>query len=202
MTTEPTNTNGQHKGRKVPPLPTFTFKSIGVTVSIRRLGTFAMDDIRKTLTKERKRPEPPTVVVEVGDMAVKMREPNPNDPTYKEQLAEYDNWLATTVAERMLGLMANYCIVCEVEDEIVEDRRIMLSMISPELNQEYSDREVYVRHYLLSDAKELQEVQAFILGQSMPTQEAVDAHIDTFQRDIPGEAPVSTPGTPIRLPIQ
>lgn len=195
-------TNGRQKGRRVPPLPTFTFKSLEVTVSIRRLGTFAMDDIRKSLMRERRRPEPPMVTVEVGEMAVKMKEPNPNDPAYLQELVEYDTWLSTTVAERMLALMCNYCIVCEVEDEIVEDRRVMLGMIDPALNGEYSDREVYVRHYLLSDSRELQEVQQFILGQSMPTQEAVDDHIDTFQRDVQGETTVLAPGTPIRLPLQ
>ena len=193
---------GRQRGRRVPPLPTYTFASSEVTVGIRRLGPFTMDEIRKKLLKDRKPPKPPVVTVPIGEMAVMMPEEHPDDPTYKREKAEYDVWLQTTVAEHMLNLMINYCIVCDVEPEVVEEKRGMLAMIDPAINDEYSDREIYIRYYLLGTPTELQEVQQFILGQSMPTPEAVQAHIDTFPSDVSGETPVLSPGAPIRLPVQ
>lgn len=197
----------REKGRKVAPLPTYTFQSVGEVVSIRRLGPFTMDEIRKTLLKERKPPEPPKFPVEIGEASVKMMEANPNDPAYKMAVVEYNQWFSTATAEKMLALMIDYCIVCEVDEEIVAERRALLGLIDPDLakspeNGGYADRDIYIRHYLFQDAREMQEVQQFILGQSMPTPEAVQEHIDTFQGDVSGETPVSTPGTPIRVPVQ
>lgn len=189
----------RQKGRRVPDLPTYTFETTGVEVKVRRLGPFTMDEIRKSLLKDRKPPTPPMLQVEIGEARVKELEPNPQDPAFIRATIEYNEWMQTAVAEKMLHLMVNYCLECEIEPEIVEDRRRMLAMIDPESNNSYSDREVYIRYYLLATGKELQEIQMFILGQSMPTPEAVQEHIDTFQGDVQGETPVLTPGAPIGL---
>lgn len=195
------NVERRQKGRRVPELPTYLFEETGVEVHIRRLGPFTMDEIRKTLKKQRQPPTVPTIVVEVGDMAVKMREPNPNDPTYRQELQDYNVWLATSTGEKMVDLMVNYCIVVEPEPDIVAEKRELLALIDGELNATYSDREVYVRHYLMASTEALEGVQNFILGRSMPTQEAVEEHIESFPSDVQGEATVSTPGAPIRLPV-
>lgn len=192
-------TNGHQKGRKVPELPTYTFAVTGVEVKIRRLGPFTMDEIRKSLKKQRKPPEVPTVVVEVGDARVRLSEPNPGDPDYRRAVEEYNLWISTTIGEKMMDLMVNYCILCTVEEDIVTEKRALLAMIDPTINEEYSDREVYVQHYLLGTTDELESVQNFILGRSMPTEEAVQEHIDTFPGDVQGETPVRSPGTPIGL---
>lgn len=188
----------RQKGRAAP-LPEFTFPTTGVTVQIKRLGPFTMDEIRKKLLKERKRPEPPVVENEIGDARVKMKSPNPHDPDYIAAVMEYETWLQTSAAEIMLKMMMTYSIVCDVDMDEVEDKRTMLAMIDPEANNELSDREVYIKHYLMATEKDLGMVQAFILGQSMPTEEAVAAHIDTFQGDVPREEPIRTPGEPIPL---
>lgn len=195
-------TNGHSKGRKVPALPTYFFSSAGVEVRVRRLGPFTMDDIRKSLLKQRKRPVPPTFPVEVGEMRVKMNEPNPNHPAYLQEVREYDNWLRTATGEKMLDLMVNYSIVCEVDPAVVEDKRALLAMIDPALNEEYSDKEVYIRHHLLTSQEDIEGIQTFIMGQSMPTQEAVEEHIESFPGDVQGETSILTPGTPIRVPVQ
>lgn len=197
-----TEARTRSRGRKVPPLPTFLFEETGVEVAIRRLGPFTMDEIRKSLKRQRQPPPVPTVSVEVGEMRVKMQEPNPNDPEYRRTLAEYNEWLSTSAGEKMLELMVNYCIVCEIDDDIVEDKREMLKMIDPEIEESISDRDVYIRHYLMSSAEELEKVQNFILGKSMPTKEAVEEHIESFPSEVQGEGPVPTPGSPIRLPVQ
>lgn len=189
------------QGRKVPPLPSFTFKETGVTVQIRRLGPFTMDDIRKKLLKERKPPEVPEVVVEVGDARVKTREKNYLDPDYVTARSEYETWLRTTIAEKMVDLMVQYCIVCDPEPEIVSDMRELAQQIDPEVNESMSDKQIYIRYYLLSSPQAVEEVQNFIMGRSMPTEEVVQEQIDTFQGDVQGEGPVPTPGSPIRLPV-
>lgn len=192
----------RNKGRKVPALPTYFFETAGVEVQIRRLGPFTMDDIRKKLLKERKRPQPPTYPVEIGEMRVKVMEENPNDPGYIREVAEWQTWFQTSMAEKMLELMIDYCIVCEVDLDDVAQQREMLNIVDPELNATMSDRHVYIRYHLMCTPGDLEGVQKFILGQSMPTQEAVEEHIDSFPSNVPGEGPVQTPGAPIRVPLQ
>lgn len=197
----PVQQGPKRTGRRAP-LPTYFFEGVGIEVQIKRLGPFTLDEIRKTLLKERKAPKPPVVLVEVGEDKVKLKEENPHDPDFIKETIEYNEWLNSQVAERMINLMINYCIVCEVESDVVEERRAMLGIIGADISEQYSDREVYVRHYLLSTADDLDKVQRFILGQSMPTQEAVQEHIDTFPGGVQGEGPLQTPGSPIRVPIQ
>lgn len=191
------------RGRKAPPLPTYEFPDVGVTVQIRRLGPFTMDEIRKKLAKDRQAPKPPVIPVEIGEMRVKMQEPNPNDPAYRQELAEYDYWLQTSVGEKMMELMINYCIVADITDdeakEAILDKRAVLALIDPEAAETYGDKEVYIRHYLITSPAELTRLQQFILGQSMPTPEAVEQHIEAFPGDVQGETPVLTPGVAIRV---
>lgn len=191
----------RQKGRRVPELPTYVFVETGVEVKIRRLGPFTMDELRKALRKERKPPKPPSIVNEVGDARVKIAELNFDDPGYKQELREYNAWLAQETGERMTNLMTNYCIIVEPEAAIVEEKRALLAMIDPTINDSYSDKEVYVRHYLMGSSEELERVQNFILNRSMPTEEAVQEHIESFPGDVQGEESVPTPGAPIRLQV-
>ena len=204
--TTPNNQNGtttaprRQRGRNAP-LPTYLFETTGVEVQVRRLGPFTMDEIRKTLQKEQKAPQPPRIQVRVGEADVPMWEENLQDPDYLQAVRDYHTWLSTSMANKVLDLMVNYCIVCEVDDEAVTDKRAMLGIIDPALNDEYSDREVYVRYYLLATPQDLESVQRFILGQSMPTEEAVQEHVDTFPGGVQGQAVVLPSSAEIGVPI-
>jgi hypothetical protein len=189
----------RQKGRNAP-LPEYYFKNADVTVKIKRLGPFTMDEIRKSLMKQRQPPTVPILEVEVGEARTKMKEQNPHDPEYIRQSIEYNEWLNTTVAEKMLDLMVNYCIVCDIDDDAKEeiaDRRLALDIIDPDISKQFTDRQVYVQFVLMSSVEDMTNVQQFILGQSMPTPEAVESHIESFPGEVQGETPVRTPGTAI-----
>jgi hypothetical protein len=167
-----------------------------------------MDEIRKKLLKERKRPEPPVIEVEVGEHRVKMKEVNRADPNYIIEVNEYNQWLQQTAGEELINVMVHYSIVlpknetAEEEAEfkrIVEDGRFLLNLIDPKSDANLDDKTVYIKHYLFADPDDMQLAQAFITGQSMPTEEAVQEHIDSFPGDIPGEEPIRTPGAPIGI---
>lgn len=200
----------RQKGRAAP-LPTFTFKSKGITVQIKKVGPFTMDAIRKKLLKERQRPEPPVITVEIGEARTKMQEINRADPNWLAAVSEYNQWLQETAGNELLNIMTHYSIVLpkweldtdseEYQEfqEIVEDKRFLMNLVDPGSTETIEDKYIYIQHYLFEDAEEMQACQVFITGQSMPTEEAVQEHIDSFPDNVQEQEPVRTPGVPIGL---
>lgn len=188
----------RQKGRKVPPLPTFTFPTSGITVSVRRLGPFVMDDIQQRLKKERAAPKPPMVSVEVGEERVRLLEANPRDPAYVREYQEWLEWLNNESARRLIDLMLHYCIVCEPDLEAVAEARLARKLIdNDDTVDDASDLEIYARFVLVQSPQDLTTFQSFVLSQSMPTEAVVQEHLETFPPTVPGETAVPAPSAEV-----
>lgn len=180
------HTNGT-RGRAAPALPEHTFKDSGITIKIRKVGPTTQQRLAQAIMKAIPEPEPPLVETELG------REPNAADPAY---IAAKDTWNGETRAELTRRLM----LIAALEAEVTIDtaaradiarRKRSLQLAGspyeddPELTDEENERVFYVLHVAAASPEDLGEFGAAVLRRSVPTEEAVQTHIATFQRDLP-----------------
>ncbi len=209
------------RGRRVPDLPSFTFPDSGYTVKVRKVGPWTVDQIRQGLRQLRKEPPVPIMDVEDGEYPNGQpryrKEANPADPEYKAAVDEYNQWLAEKAGYRLLDIIVSSCIIVDPEDvdpDEVVTYRLGLVRAGPQAEdgeeaaalhlkkiQAMSDEEVFVRCICMSTSRDTSELQKFVTSRSMPTPEAIDEQIATFQPDVQGEATLRGDNNPVGLPI-
>lgn len=198
---------GRKKGRKVPELPTFTFPDSGYSVRVRKIGPWTLDQIRLGLQKVRQPPPIPMIQVpdkydDAGEEIGWRNEPHESDPAYKQALQEYETWLNLTSGYRLLDIVMSSCIVVDKEDidpeEVAAFRRgLLLAGPQPSENEvaasehrrvveAMSDEEIFVRCACMSTGNDTEALQSFVISRSMPTQEAIQEQVDTFQPEVQG----------------
>ncbi len=182
---EHVHTNGQ-RGRIAPALPTFTFKDTGITIGIRKVGPSTQQSIAQQIMRDMPEPPIPVVETEIGS------EQNAADPAYLAAKAE---WNSKTNAEltRRVMLIAALEAEIEIDDRARADiarRRRSLQLAKtpyqddPDLTPEEQERVFYVLHVAAGTPEDLGEFGAIVMRRSAPTEEAVQSHVATFQRDI------------------
>lgn len=185
MTTE--TTNGHAKGRKVPPLPTFTFRDSGHTVAIRKLSPMTLQEMDRQLRREFPPPEVPVVDVPDGDDGQTRKEANPADPDYQQALVKWQQEHYERAGERTLRLVALRAVEVEVDADALVQLRKDLAIIGtplpddPKLTPEQNEKYLYVMHILIGSPEDMQDLQAVVMRRSQPTQEAVSEHIASFR---------------------
>lgn len=175
----------KQKGRKVTSLPEFTFPGSGITVKIRQLGPFTLDQINRQVREELNPPDVPKVMVNYGtpEKADMHMEENPADPAYKEALAEYERKVEESGARKTIDTIIKHAVVVDVDQDEVEAMReflLDLEMSKEELDST-SDHMIYVKHVCIKTTRDLQDLQKFVIGESVPTEERVQAHEDSFR---------------------
>jgi hypothetical protein len=185
----PTN-NGHHpaqgttRGRTPPALPTFTFRDSGITVAYRRLGPFTLDQLNKTIRKERPAPEPPLNTVDFGD-GKPVAEPNLADPDYERARAEYETWVQGEAGQRLVEMVITYAVEpLTIDAAAVAQYRSMAERFG--LLCEGDDRDVYVRYVAITTQEDLQEIVQTVVSRSQPTGEAIQAAVASFPANVPG----------------
>ena len=180
------HTNGQ-RGRIVAPLPEHTFKDTGITIKIRKVGPTTQQRLAQAIMKEMPEPPIPVVETELGP------EPNAADPAY---IAAKEKWNQETRSELTRRLMLIAALEAEVtiDDSARADiarkkRHLALVGIphedNPDLTPEENEKVFYVLHVAAGTPEDLGEFGEVVMRRSVPTEEAVQAQIATFQRDLP-----------------
>lgn len=179
--------NGAHRpGRTVPPLPEHTFKDSGITIAIRKVGPTTQQRLAQQIMKDYPEPQPPIIETELGP------EPNPADPAY---LAAKEAWNQQTRTELTNRLMLIAALEAEVTiddaaraDIARKKRHLKLIDIpyedNPDLTAEENEKVFYILHVAAGTPEDLGEFSAAVLRRSVPTEEAVQTQIATFQRDV------------------
>lgn len=175
------------RGRVVPALPQHTFKDTGITIGIRKVGPSTHQSLAMDIMKEMPKPPIPVVTTELGP------EPNAADPAY---IAAVEKWDQETRAELTRRLM----LIAALEAEVTIDDRARADIArrkrslqiaktphedDPELTPEENERVFYILHIAAGTPEDLGEFGEVVLRRSVPTEEAVQKQIATFQRDIP-----------------
>lgn len=187
------------KGRQVAELPEFTFKGSGIAVGVRKLGPFTIDELRLALSRETKPPEPPVVRVYYGEA----EDPKPDDPDWKEEyneadpkyredMAAYEAEQTEKLGRRVIDTIIEFAVEAFPDkDEVARTRAFLHKMGVPqEKIDQLSDHDVWVKHVCIKTQEDLTDLQNFVLGRSIPSEQHVQAHVDTFQRDVQEEASV------------
>ncbi len=179
------------KGRAAPPLPSFTFPGSGITVQIRRLGPFTLDAINQKVREERRPPKPPRTMVNYGteEKPESKIEENQADPDYKQALADYEVEVQDASGRKIIDTIIEHAVIVEVDDDEVSNMRAFLLDLgmSQEEVDRTSDHSIYIKHVCIKTGEDLTELQRFVIGESMPTEERVQAHEDAFRSEVPGQ---------------
>lgn len=177
------------RGRRAPALPEHTFKDSGITIRIHKVGPTTQQQIARQIMKEIPEPQPPIIhTEELGD------EPNPADPTYLAAHAEWEQKTRAELGDRLsliAALEADVTIDGAMRADIARKQRHMKLVgipfvPNPDLTDDENDRVFYIQHIAAATKEDLQEFSAAVMRRSVPTEEAVQAEIATFQRDVQG----------------
>ena len=174
--------------------PTYTFKDSGVTVTLSKLGPSTIQDIdravrkqwRQTADPKKQEPTPPVFQTDVGPEA------NDADPDYQAKHRAWEAAVNAEVSTRLLDFAALYAVDVAVDHEALERLRstyqaMGLELDEPEhLSQEQRDKLLYITRICIATAADLQEFSQAVTQRSQPTEEAVQAHVDTFSGDVQG----------------
>ncbi len=189
------NTNGHGRGRRVPPLPTYTFPDSGITVQVRRIGLNTQQALLRAIAQEWDaqgdgEPQPPTVLdpIDYGDGKQHWME-NDADPDYK---ARRDAWNSKYQAEYQTRLFKLAALECEVEVDHTELARVRRSLKAvgvileddPDLSAEENAKMHYFLHCAARTQEDLQEFTRVLLRRSQPTEEVVQEQLATFPDDV------------------
>lgn len=190
MTAIETTTNGRERGRAAP-LPSFTFPDSGITVQLRRISPDAQARIGQAIVSDTEwhklhpKPEPPVQTVAAIDGP--MEAPNVDDPAYKKAMSQYLAWMAAEAGVRLLELALRQ-IVVEVDTEAVAEHRENMAAVGAPLDEDASDRDIYLRQICVSSAYDAAALVAHVQGNSAPTRGAIQASLDMFRHQISEQA--------------
>jgi len=180
------HTNGT-RGRAAPVLPEHTFKDSGVTIKIRKVGPTTQQRLAQQIMKDLPEPPVPTVETELGP------EPNAADPVYLLAKAEWEQTTRRELNERLMliaALEAEVSIDDQARADIARKKR-HLQLIgipyedNPALTTDENEKVFYILHVAASTPEDIGDFAQAVLRRSVPTEEAVQSQIATFQRPIP-----------------
>lgn len=183
---EHVNGHGQ-RGRIAPALPQHTFKDTGITIGIRKVGPSTQQSIAQAIMRDIPEPPIPVIETELGPEA------NPADPAYLASKAEWDQKTRAELTRRIMliaALEAEVTIDDAARADIARRRRSLKLAKTPynddpDLTDEENERVFYVLYVAAGTPEDLGDFGQVVMRRSAPTEEAVQAHVATFQRDIP-----------------
>lgn len=174
------------RGRAVPALPQHTFKDTGITIGVRKVGPSTQQSIAQAIVRDMPEPPIPIIETELGP------EPNPADPAYIADLAEWNQKTRAELTRRVMliaALEAEVTIDDQARADIARRRRSLTLAKTPyednpDLTDEENERVFYVLYVAAGTPEDLSDFGAIVMRRSAPTEEAVQAHVATFQRDV------------------
>lgn len=176
--------NGHTKTHATPDLERITF-STGVTVAIRPLATMTVQTINVAVRKDPRfaQPKPPRQKVEAIDGPTEVAKPD--DPAYLAELATWEARFGEEVGARFLRVLARRGVEMDIDEAWVAAFREDMTEAGAPVD-ELSDAEIYLYHYAAPTPEDMELLQRKALRQAQPTEEAVQAHVDTFRGDVSG----------------
>lgn len=126
--------------------------------------------LERLLNDKTGRPKPPIIEVTIAGK-YKNREPNPNDPDYKQALAEWDS----EYQFRLFRYLFSQGVKCEVPNEFAKEHLEFFPGASDSFMQY-----LFVCTLLEDDADEIAALSDAIMGQTMPTTSGLEASAQRF----------------------
>lgn len=169
--------NGKPRGKPVKMVGEPVTLSTGITVYARKVSPYSRQAVMQSVPK----PKPPLVEVDYGEDKKGM-EPNEADPDYQAALEEYTSAVAVKSGDAMLRLG----VMVEIDYDVLNALRMDFESLGMEMDAD--DKLAYLKHVAIGSEEDLTLLGAVITSQSQPTEEAVQAHADSFSGDVEGQA--------------
>lgn len=161
------------RGRETPPRPTHTFPN-GAVATVRQLSQFTIASVELGIQKRYPKPAPPLAPGVGGAL-----EPNEADPNYA---AAVQMWQAEQQL-RVLDALLELAVDVEVDPAALDGVRGAFDRLGLPLD-EITDKVAYLKHVCVVDAaRDLQPLAVLIRG-GVPTEDDVQAHVETFSGDV------------------
>lgn len=177
----------QKNGRTPPPevLYDHTFQDTGRVVQIRKVSSLLRAETRRQVAASPgfDEPQPPTSKVDYGEGAVTI--PNPSHPVYQELRREWANRVAEETGARLKKIAIRRGVVCEVDHLAVANVRAVMADAGVDLSA-FDDHYVYVAFVCVGSDDDWTDLLKAIFERSAPQEAAIQAHIASFQPDVPG----------------
>ena len=151
--------------------------SNGLEVGIKRVSPMLAVELARKFPK----PKPPMKQVKYGDEI--SLEPNPADPEY---LATLEEWQVQQEL-RTQSMYIRRGVVIELTDaqrkELAELRQFWKDEYGMELDKD--DKYAYITYIAMEGGEDIGGLLSAIAGVSRPTEEAIEAAVDSFQDNVP-----------------
>lgn len=168
------------KGREVPELDTYTFKSTGIKVYYRKVSQLLLAAVYRSNPP----PKPPLNEVEVDDGVFKL-EPNMQDPTYIHAMNAYslDIGLKTMrfLLQRGVELMISEEEALATLAPIMDD---FTNSIGSALPDSDNYKVAYIQYIAAGNEDEINELAMLITRKSMPTEEVISEAVESFRDNV------------------
>lgn len=177
------NGNGAHHqngGRAVPALPTFTFPYSGYVVQCRKMSQATDKLLQRRVEKERPKPTPPVQEIPQPNGPAEFEE-NTLDPQYTAALAEWNAWAQRRKGELTYDYIRDHCLIVEMSDADRAEVERIKAEFADELTDVDTDRVLFIEHLVMPLKGDINALFQFVISESAPTEEAVQAHVETFR---------------------
>lgn len=173
-------------GRVVPPLRELTFPTSGKTIQLRRISPNILARIREEISKTLPPPDPPMEEVQYG--TGKRMQPNTLHPLYVSLYRRWQQEYGGVVGEKLLNYILHNGVVVDCEDgDVQHDIAQVREQCEREgITLEDDDAFVYVVYCCMLDDGDMELLRDAVFRGSMPTEEAIQAAVDSFRGDVSG----------------
>lgn len=161
-----------------------TFVDTGITVELRKVNPFLIQEARNRLLKEK--PKPPVIIIEDDGPLKNSEEINDTDPDYIEALKSWES----KVDQSIMTLQIERGVV-EVKNDTWKDDVAELRKTFGELgiadSLPDSDLVCFIAYIASGTPADLQEFIQNLSSRSAPTPEAIESAKESFRNNVQGK---------------
>lgn len=154
-----------------------TLPDSGAVVRVKFVGPMLLNDLRKAASKGLTKPTAP-LIAPYEDKGVK--EPNEDDPAYVAALSEYNTALGMRFLEKLFRYGVDYTLTPDDAARVKELRA------DADLDLPADDLQVFISRFLVRTDKDLEALQAAIMGYTQPTEAQVAEKVESFRPEVQG----------------
>lgn len=182
------------KNGRTPPAETlydFTFQDTGRSVQIRKVSSLLRAETRRQVAVAPgfDEPTPPMAKVDYGEGETLIA--NHQHPTYQALLRDWNTRVNEETGARLKRLAIRRGVLCEIDNDAVKQVRADALLDGIDLAA-YDDHYVYVAFVCVGSDDDWTDLLKAIFERAAPQEVAIQAHIASFQPDLPGTPAVQS----------
>lgn len=145
--------------------------STGIQVKVKKVSPFTLAAVQKRYPP----PRPPMAPGVGGEL-----EPNDADPDYLQALEDHTALRSEKVMQALFALGLDV----EIDQAALTEFKASMAALDIEITGD--DKQVYIRHIAIGTKEDMDLISQAVTRTTLPTEEAVQEHLDTFSGPISG----------------